>query len=136
MPRSVREIAIVMLLIGAGLLVLFSSLQDREAGPVTRLVYTVFRPIQDAIAGVHAGGERLWSGYIGLVGLQEENRRLQEEVGRLRRERAILLSHEREHRRLKKLLNLKADYEFPSLVAQVIGEDAAAIASASSGMSI
>jgi rod shape-determining protein MreC len=114
-----------MLLIGAGLLVLFSSLQDREAGLVTGLVYTAFRPVQDAISGVHTGGERLWRGYIGLVGLHEENRRLQEEVGRLRRERAMLMSHEREYRRLKKLLNLKADYEFPSLVAQVIGEDAA-----------
>lgn len=124
MPRSVREIAIVMLLVGAGLLVLFSSLQEREAGPVTRLVYGAFRPLQEAVSAVHAGGRRLWRSYIGLVGLHKENRLLEEEVGRLRRERAMLLSHEREHRRLKRLLNLKADYEFPSLVAQVIGEDA------------
>jgi rod shape-determining protein MreC len=53
-----------------------------------------------------------------------ENRQLKEEIQTLRRDKAELLSKERENLRLKKFLDLKDRYECPSLVAQIIGEDA------------
>lgn len=124
MPRSIRDIAIVLLLVGGGLLLIFSSSDDREAGPVGGVFHTILRPFQQVISTAHSQVAGVWRNYVALVGVREENRSLKDEVRRLRQERALLLGYESENRRLKKFLNLKARYELPSLVAQVIGEDA------------
>ena len=73
---------------------------------------------------MHARAKHVWRTYVNLIGVQKENHQLREEIATLRRERAILLSKERDNLRLKKLLVLQERYELPSLVAQVIGEDA------------
>ena len=124
MPRSTRDIAIVLLLLGAGLFLLFAFSGDRGTGPVSKAVYTVFRPFRLAAYGLRSRATGLWRGYIDLVGVEKENKLLKDETARLRRDLQILKSKERENRRLRKLLKLKEQYEFPSLAAQVIGEDA------------
>jgi rod shape-determining protein MreC len=124
MPRSIRDIAIVLLLIGGGLLILFSSPKESEPGIVSRVVYTALRPVQQVIFTVHSRVTNLWKGYIALTNVRAENQTLTEEIRRLRRENAVLQSKESENRRLAKLLDLKTRYEYPSLVAQVVGEDA------------
>jgi len=82
------------------------------------------RPFQEAVSSVHNRGKNIWENYISLTGLREENRALKQQIRRLVQEKADLLNNEEENRRLRKLLNLKAKHEFPTLVAQVIGEDA------------
>ncbi len=124
MPRSIRDIAIALIFVGAGLLILLSSPRKPESGTANRILYTVVRPFQEAAHGVQSRVSRVWNGYVALVRVQEENRALKEENHRLRRDNASLTNEEGENRRLKKLLNLKARHEFPALVAQVIGEDA------------
>jgi len=124
MPRSIREMALVLVLVGAGLVIMFSSDDERQAGTVSRVAYTILRPFQQAISSVHVRATDLWRGYVDLLGVRVENLQLKEEIAGLRRERAVLLSKERENLRLRKLLDLRDRYEFPSLVAQVIGEDA------------
>lgn len=124
MPRSIREIALVLVLVGAGLVLIFSSEDEREAGALGKVAYTVLRPIQRAVSSVHVQVRDLWKGYIDLVAVRVESRQLKEEIQTLRREKAELLSKERENLRLKKFLDLKDRYECPSLVAQIIGEDA------------
>ncbi|MCA1961742.1 MAG: rod shape-determining protein MreC [Desulfomonile sp.] len=103
---------------------IFSSSEDRQAGPVEGLLHAVLRPFQQSVTAIRSRVTGVWRDYVALVGVREENRRLKEETKRLRQERSVLLGYERENRRLKKFLNLKAQYEFPSLLAQVIGEDA------------
>ncbi len=125
MPRSIREIAVVLILLGGGVLVLISAPKGREQGHEVGFLYTLFRPAQQVVAGFHGSLVDMWRGYIGLVGVQSENKALKDEVRRLRGERVGLLNAEKENVRLKKLLNLRAANEFPSLVAQVIGEDSA-----------
>jgi rod shape-determining protein MreC len=124
MPRSIRDIAIVLFFVGAGLLILLSSARKPESGPVNRILYTVVRPFQEALYGVQSRISHTWQGYIALVKVQDENRALKEENRRLRGINAGLVNQESENHRLRKLLNLKAQHEFPALVAQVIGEDA------------
>jgi rod shape-determining protein MreC len=124
MPRSVRDIAVVIFLIGGGVVILLSSPWGATFGPVTRIVYTVLRPFQQGVTSVHHRVTDLKDSYISLVGSHEENQALKQQIRELTRERAALISAESENRRLRKLLNLKTKHEFPSLVAQVIGEDA------------
>jgi rod shape-determining protein MreC len=125
MPRSIRDIAITLVLIGGGLLILFSSPTKPEGGPASGFVYMVLRPFQETASSVHAHIKNVWEGYIRLTGVREENRALKQQISRLRQERDELLNNENENRRLRKLLSLKTKHEFPTLVAQIIGEDAA-----------
>jgi rod shape-determining protein MreC len=92
--------------------------------PATRVLYTIVRPFQQAAASVYRRVIDVKDRYISLVGVSEENRSLREQVRELTQERAAFINAESENRRLRKLLNLKSKHEFPSLVAQVIGEDA------------
>ncbi len=124
MPRTVRDIAIVLILVGGGLVILLSSPKEPQSGPVSRAVYSVVRPFQQAIFSVHFRAKAAWNTYINLVGVEEKNQALKDEISKLRQENAALLSKDIENRRLKKLLQLKSRNEFPLLVAQVVGEDA------------
>jgi rod shape-determining protein MreC len=124
MPRSIRDIAIILLLIGGGLLILFSSPKRLGSGVVGRVVYSVLLPVQQAIFTVRSEVTNVWKGYIGLTNVRAENAALKGEIRRLRRENAMLKSEGSENLRLAKLLNLKKRYEYPALVAQVVGDDA------------
>lgn len=124
MPRSTRDIALVLILIGGGLIILFSSSKSPKAGPVSGIVYSIIRPVQQTLLSAQSRVSGFWNHYLDLVKVGEENRALKAEVLELRREKRTLMSKDIENRRLKKLLDLKAGHEFPSLVARVTGEDA------------
>lgn len=125
MPKSVRDIAIVFILLGIGLIILFSSDKTPAGSTVGKIVYTVLKPFQEVVYAVQSRVGNVWHTYVDLVKVQEESAALKEEIRKLRREKAVLLDKEDENRRLKKLLNLKTRHELPSLVAQILGEDAA-----------
>ncbi len=124
MPRSVRDIAIILILIGGGLLILFSYPKTPEGGMLSRGLYTALGPLMSGVSAVHTRVKYVWQSYVGLIGVREQNQSLKEEIRKLRRDNAALLDKERENLRLKKLLDLRASHEFPSIAAQVVGEDA------------
>lgn len=113
-----------MILMGGGLLLIFSSSEERRAGPLGEIAYGILRPFQEAAFAVRIRVRHFRQSYLDLVGIREENQRLKEEVAGLRRDKVNLLSQEHENRRLRRLLDIKSQSEFPSLAAQVIGEDA------------
>lgn len=123
MPRSIRDIIIVLILIGVALLFLFSGKRGGESSSGTRILYTIVRPFQQIGAGFQGHLSAIWQNYINLVGIKQENKALKKEIKQLIAERSSLLNAENENRRLKKLLNLQAQHEFSSLVAAIIGED-------------
>lgn len=125
MPRSARDVAIIIILLGISVLVLFSAPNDPQAGIVSRIVFTALRPFQQVIFTVHGRIKGIWLGYIALVNIRAENEALKNENERLRREKTALLGKEEENKRLKKFLELKTRRESPSIVAQVVAEDAA-----------
>ncbi|MEI8182057.1 MAG: rod shape-determining protein MreC [Desulfomonile sp.] len=124
MPRSIRDIVIIIVLLGSSLLLIFSSAKRPDTWLVSGLLYSLLRPLEQGVFGLHKGVADIWGTYVDLIGVKKENMELKEEVRKLRRDKATLLARENENQRLRKLLNIKASHEFPSLVAQVIGEDA------------
>ncbi len=88
------------------------------------MVYSALRPFQQVVFGIREKIANYWSSYMELVAVRAENQELRQQVQRLRQDISGLTNLQNENRRLLKLLNLKSAFEFPSTVAQVIGEDA------------
>lgn len=67
--------------------------------------------------------KEVWSGYINLVYVREENQDLKGKNDRLRMENSILREKVLEYERLKKLLNFKEAYSFTSIACNVVGRN-------------
>jgi rod shape-determining protein MreC len=124
MPRSIRDTAIILLLVAGSLFILFGSDKGSGGNVFSRTIYTIMNPLQRTAFAVHSRAKHVWDSYVTLVNVQRENRALKRQVLDLKHQKATLLQEELENRRLRKLLKLKAQHEFPSIVAQIIGEDA------------
>ncbi len=100
------------------------SLDPRDSGGV-RLI----RLWADALVSpperiLHSGGSNLtslWSNYIDLRHVRQQNQQLQQTIDRLRFEQAALLEDARQGQRLQRLLNFQPQYLYKTLAAQVIG---------------
>lgn len=124
MPRPIRHVAVVLLIVGVGLLLLFWSQGKRASGPLNQVVFTLISPFQRAIHAIRDITGTIWTDYVYLVDVRQENRRLKIEIEKLENEKSALLNREWEIRRLRKLLDLKERLDFPTVVAQIIAEDA------------
>ena len=71
------------------------------------------------VQGTHA----IWSGYIALVDVRKENRKLQEELDRLRSENIELLEAKAALKRLQPFLEFKTKSPHSIIIARVIGRD-------------
>jgi len=103
---------------------IFSYGKKSQTGITESVVYRFFRPLEQAVSTLKTSVGDVWRNYVYLVGVKKENRELKEELRQLRREKGELLAREAENIRLKKLLDVKTRLEHPSVVAQIIGEDA------------
>jgi rod shape-determining protein MreC len=68
-----------------------------------------------------------WSRYIFLVGIEDENKKLNRKINELK---AVIVSYQesyQEAQRLKKLLSLSDDYNYNFISARVIGREQAAL---------
>lgn len=103
------------------------NLKNREhANPLERAVLTAISPISSAVAGVDRFVEGIWSNYIDLINVRQENLVLRERVKRLN-ERVVAANEAvMTNARLKELLSLKESLNAPSLAVSVIGEDSSA----------
>jgi rod shape-determining protein MreC len=124
MPRSIREIALLIVLLGFSLVLVFSVGRSSGVNAAESVLYRLLRPLDQAMFSLRTSIGNVWQDYIDLVNVRRENRELNEELRRLHREKAELSARESENLRLKKLLDVKNRHEFPSVVAQIIGEDA------------
>jgi rod shape-determining protein MreC len=124
MPRSIRDIALIIILLGLSLVLVFSTGGSRGINAAESVLYRLLRPLDQAMFSMRKSIGNVWQDYIDLVNVKRENRELNEELRRLHREKAELSARESENLRLKKLLDVKNRHEFPSVVAQIIGEDA------------
>lgn len=83
----------------------------------------VFRPVYTVVDYVRQGIDRVWTGYVALVGISRENEELRREVAVLREKvretRDVLL----ENRRLHDLLAFSKTVEKRTIGARVVGHD-------------
>lgn len=115
-------------LIGGGVLfaLIFYSLnipRNREANVIERSVMTVFTPLMMPAAAVSGFFVDAWVGYVNLVHVHQENRKLLQQVKELNAR--VVAGNEalQANQRLTKLLDMKNTVKAPTLTASVVGED-------------
>ncbi len=91
-------------------------------------VHVLERGVQTVVtppsAALHQGGlgfRNLWSSYVALVGVKEENERLISENQQLQLEEAALAEDARQGQRLQELLAFRQHYVGQTVPAQVVG---------------
>ncbi len=78
-------------------------------------------PLGNIINSSMDGISGVWRRYIFFVGLEEENKKLRGEIVSLRGETNQYREMYLEGMRLKKLLNLKENINYPTVIAEIIG---------------
>jgi rod shape-determining protein MreC len=95
--------------------------EPHQLTAVDRVILTLSTPIQwAATATAEAVGE-VWSSYIYLVDVSDENERLRFENQRLRAENNLYLETEQEVRRLRRMLTFRETFSGELKAARVIG---------------
>jgi rod shape-determining protein MreC len=93
--------------------------------PAVRLIrYWAISLVSPPEKVVHGGGKGLrglWSNYLDLRHVREQNQELRERVSRLQLEQATLLEDARQGQRLQGLLAFKEHYIYSTVPAQVVG---------------
>jgi len=93
--------------------------------PSVRLIrywaISLVSPPEKILHGSGTGLRGLWSNYLDLRHVREQNQELKERVSRLQLEQATLLEDARQGQRLQSLLAFKEHYIYSTVPAQVIG---------------
>jgi rod shape-determining protein MreC len=117
-----RAILVVLVLFFIAIQLFSLDLRERKSqNPVSRFVLTLTYYPQKLISTVTDKVAGTWRDYIDLVHVNEENKRLREELNALRQQKFELAEIEAQNTRLKKLLDFKDVSPYPVVSANVIG---------------
>jgi rod shape-determining protein MreC len=96
--------------------------RDSNHVPLIRYwVVSLISPPERLLRSMGGGFRGMWSNYIALRGVREQNKDLKAEVNRLRMEQAGLMEDARQGQRLQQLLSFKENYIYTTQPAQIIG---------------
>jgi len=101
-----------------------STLEDTDPRGVRVIrlwANAVVSPPERLIHSSTTGMATMWSNYIDLVHVRQQNRNLENTVDRLRLEQAALLEDARQGQRLQAMLGFQQKYIYSTLAAQVYG---------------
>lgn len=117
-----RAILVVLVLFFIAIQLFSLDLRERKSqNPASRFVLTLTYYPQKLISTVTDKVAGTWRDYIDLVHVNEENKRLHEELNALRQQKFELAEIEAQNTRLKKLLDFKDVSPYPVVSANVIG---------------
>ena len=93
--------------------------------PAVRLIrlwaMSLVSPPEKVVHGTGSGVRGMWSNYLDLRRVREQNQELRDRLNRIQLEQAGLLEDARQGQRLQALLGFKEHYIYSTIPAQVIG---------------
>ena len=121
--KRYRDNAIVLFALAVPFWFLRASMRDpKQTSGADKIVVRIASPVQYAAATLARGVSSLWGDYIYLVDVKEDNAALQSQNARLKERVRKLETLEEENRRLRRLLEMKAQSRTDAISAQVIGK--------------
>ncbi|MCP4197089.1 MAG: rod shape-determining protein MreC [Proteobacteria bacterium] len=117
-----RNVIICILALVVPFFFLRANLKDpSQLNTVDQVILTISTPIQWASTASAEALDEIWSGYIYLVDLKEENERLRFELQRLQAENNLYLEMMQEVRRLRQMLGFRDTFPGELLATRVVG---------------
>ncbi len=98
--------------------------RDPESSVTGRLLLEVLGPAQEAVSSLGEGVGSIWSRYFALVQAARQAEDLRKQVASLRQQLTEVEELKQDNIRLRALLGLSSQSEFPQVAAQVVGSDA------------
>jgi rod shape-determining protein MreC len=125
--KRYRDVLIVLVALAVPFWFLRYSMQrdPRQLSGPDKLIVRIITPIQFAAATLARGISGIWTDYVYLVDVKEDNTKLAAENARLEARVRKLEHLEEENRRLRGLLELKNHMKADVLSAEVISKDTA-----------
>jgi rod shape-determining protein MreC len=123
MLQRYSSLFVGIFLLISSLFILLSNSEGKSINFLHKEVLQVAMPLQK---GINTGVKEIiniWSSYIYLVNLKEENDQLKKTIARLKRDNQILYEKALSVDRLRKLLLFKENIDLNLIPARVIGED-------------
>lgn len=121
-----RNITVLLLVIVGQLVLLAVQVKnDQDVRFIRVWTITAVTPFARIVEGIRGGGESIFSNYIRLHDEDAENRRLRDEVGRLKMDNIFLRNQLSEADRVKALQMFQAETQSKTIGARVIGVGAA-----------
>ncbi|OQB55065.1 MAG: Cell shape-determining protein MreC [Deltaproteobacteria bacterium ADurb.Bin151] len=122
--KNYRTVIFVGAIIAAALILLSYNLRyDTGTSVLKRIVMEAAEPVQKMFSASVEAVENAWRRYIHLVGLEEENRKLNKTINALQEELNLYKEGNLEAQRLKKLLSLQDTYPHRFIASRVIGKE-------------
>lgn len=121
--RRNRVVLVSGALLAASVLLLSKYSRAEASDPVAGAVLEIMRPLQVAASAAVQAAADIWDGYIALVGVHDENERLQRRVAELEQQLIRTSELRAIERRLDRLLGVGATLGAHSEAAQIIGRD-------------
>lgn len=122
LSRRAREILLVAGLLALPALVLRASVKAPEdLNLVDRAVLRLTAPLQNGVMRLFGGVQDVWSRYLALIDVQQENDRLRRENLKLKTDLQVLALHKDRGERLEKLLELREQVMAETAAARVVG---------------
>lgn len=123
-PRRWLRALFVLLLVGGIFAVLNANAKaPRELSGFDRFVLNVSAPVQGAMSSAWLKTRSLWTRYISLVAVAEENASLRNKVTLLEYRLEVMHELELENQRLRRLLDFTNQQDRPFRTARVVGYD-------------
>ena len=124
LSRHRNAVVLVAALFLQLVLLAFQVKLDKDIPLIRIWAVAVITPVEKASSSVIRGLVGVWRDYVDLRHARQDNRRLIEEIGRLKLSHHHLQEEAREARRLKEVLQLGSQIPFSSIACRVIGSSA------------
>jgi rod shape-determining protein MreC len=127
LTRRARELVIVATLLAVPVLFLRANLAASDhLNVVDRAILRVSAPLQAGLTAAVRGIGNLWTKYIALVHVKQDNARLVDENAKLRTELVAAKNAAGREGELEKLLALRASLQFDTIAARVVAVETSA----------
>jgi rod shape-determining protein MreC len=120
-----RNVTILVVILVTQVLALAIQVRRSTESQSSRLIRVwvvgAITPVEKSLAWTQGGFSGIWHNYVNLRGVRQENRRLRDEIDRLRLEQVRLSQDAEQAQRLQSLLGFREQFISQTMPAQVIG---------------
>jgi len=127
-PRKYYAVTAVIIFVVVSLIIFSLNFKSpEEISFFRRVALEAVVPLERAVDLVFSSVVGAWERYVLLVGLERKNRELKAEIASLGRDLSNYREISLDYARLRKLMNMKNDFKFPTVAARVVGRNRSSV---------